>query len=167
MIFVTIGSMFPFDRMIRAMDAWAAAESGAGAGAGEGEEILAQIGAGAYEPRHMAWVRTLDRPAYADAIRRARLVVAHAGVGSIVTAGELGRPIVVLPRRAHLGEHTSDHQVETVGWLRARPWVHVADDEAALGACIAAAGAAAAAGGRVAATADPAFIARLRRFIEG
>ena len=30
------------------------------------------------------------------------------------------------PRRA-----TSDHQVETVGWLRAKPWVHVADDEAA------------------------------------
>ncbi len=159
MIFVTIGSMFPFDRMIRAMDAWAEA--------GRGEEILAQIGDGAYEPRHMAWVRRLDRPAYADAIRRSRLVVAHAGVGSIVTAGELGRPIVVLPRRAHLGEHTSDHQVETVGWLRARPWVHVADDEAELGACIAAAGAAAVAGGRVGETADPAFIDRLRRFIAG
>ena len=163
MIFVTIGSMFPFDRMIRAMDAWAEAE----AGAGRGEEILAQIGAGAYEPRHMAWVRKLDRTAYAEAIRRARLVVAHAGVGSIVTAGELGRPIVVLPRRAHLGEHTSDHQVETVGWLRARPGVHVADDEGALGACIAAAGAAAAAGERVGGTADPAFIDRLRRFIAG
>lgn len=158
MIFVTIGSMFPFDRMIRAMDAWAAAE-------GAGEEILAQIGAGDYEPRHMTWVRKLDRPAYADAVRRARLVVAHAGVGSIVTAGEFSRPIVVLPRRAHLGEHTSDHQVETVGWLRGKPWVHVADDEGALPACIAAAGDAAAGGGRVARTADPAFIERLRRFI--
>ena len=31
MIFVTIGSMFPFERMIRAMDAWAATE-------GRGEE---------------------------------------------------------------------------------------------------------------------------------
>ena len=157
MIFVTIGSMFPFDRMIRWMDAWAA---------GQQEEIVAQIGAGDYEPRHMTWVRKLDRPAYAAAIRRARLVVAHAGVGSIVTAGELCRPIVVLPRRAHLGEHTSDHQVETVGWLRARPWVHVADDEGALPGCIAAAGAMAAAGA-VSRTADPAFIDRLRRFIEG
>ena len=160
MIFVTIGSMFPFDRMIRAMDAWAAAE-------GRGEEILAQIGAGDYEPRHMTWVRKLDRRTYAETIRRSRLVVAHAGVGSIVTAGELRRPIVVLPRRAHLGEHTSDHQVETVGWLRAKSWVHVADDEGALPACIAAAAAAAAAGERVARTADPAFIDRLRRFIEG
>ena len=160
MIFVTIGSMFPFDRMIRAMDAWAAAE-------GRGEEILAQIGAGDYEPRHMTWVRKLDRRTYAETIRRSRLVVAHAGVGSIVTAGELRRPIVVLPRRAHLGEHTSDHQVETVGWLRAKSWVHVADDEGALPACIAAATEAAARGERLAAAADPAFIARLRRFIEG
>jgi UDP-N-acetylglucosamine transferase subunit ALG13 len=160
MIFVTIGSMFPFDRMIRAMDAWAAAE-------GRGEEILAQIGAGDYEPRHMTWVRKLDRPAYGAAIRRCRLVVAHAGVGSIVTAGENGRPIVVLPRRAYLGEHTSDHQVETVGWLRGRPWVHVADEAEALPGCIAAATAAVAAGARMPRTADPAFIERLRRFIEG
>jgi UDP-N-acetylglucosamine transferase subunit ALG13 len=158
-IFVTIGSMFPFDRMVRAMDAWALAE-------GQGEEVLAQIGAGDYEPRHMEWVRKLDRPAYGAAIRRARLVVAHAGVGSIVTAGENGRPIVVLPRRAHLGEHTSDHQVETVGWLRAKPWVHVADDEAALAVRIAEA-TAAAAGAQMARTADPAFIARIRRFIDG
>ena len=78
-IFVTIGSMFPFDRMIRAMDAWAA-------DAGQGEEILAQIGDGAFEPRHMTWVRRLDRPDYAAAVARSRLVVAHAGIGSIVSA---------------------------------------------------------------------------------
>jgi UDP-N-acetylglucosamine transferase subunit ALG13 len=159
-IFVTIGSMFPFDRMIRAMDAWAVE-------AGQGEEILAQIGAGAFEPRHMTWVRALDRPAYADAIRRSRLVVAHAGIGSIVTAAELGRAIVVLPRRAAFGEHTSDHQVETVSRLHGRPGMLVAETEADLPACIAAVAAADAAGARLEKTADPAFIARLRRFIEG
>lgn len=157
-IFVTIGSMFPFDRMIEAMDAWAETE-------GRGEEILAQIGEGRYEPRHMTWVRRLDRPKYAAAVARSRLVVAHAGVGSIVSAGVQGKPIVVLPRRAALGEHTSDHQVETAGWLRAKPWVHVACDEGALPACIAAA--AAAAGERMPATADAAFIERLRGFIAG
>ena len=142
MIFVTIGSMFPFDRMIRAMDAWAA-------GAGQGEEILAQIGDGAFEPRHMTWVRRLDRPDYAAAVARSRLVVAHAGIGSIVSAAENGRPIVVLPRRAALGEHTSDHQVETVSWLHGRPGVHVAETEGDLAGCIAAAAAAAAHGDRM------------------
>ena len=158
MIFVTIGSMFPFDRMIEALDAWAA---------GQQEEIVAQIGAGRFEPKHMAWVRKLDRPDYAAAIGRARLVVAHAGVGSVVSAGEQGKPIVVMPRRAALGEHTSDHQVETVGWLRGKPGIHVADSEAELPARIAAAAAEAAAGVRLGATADPAFIARIRAFIEG
>ena len=161
MIFVTIGSMFPFDRMIREMDAWAATT-------GSGEEILAQIGAGSFEPRHMTWVRRLERPDYGAAIRRARLVVAHAGVGSIVSASELGKPIVVLPRRAALGEHTSDHQVETVGWLRDKAGVFVADGEGDLTGCIAAAAAsadAAAGARRMAPTADPAFIARLRHFI--
>lgn len=161
MIFVTIGSMFPFDRMIRAMDDWAATM----AGEGGGEEIVAQIGAGSFEPRHMRWVRRLERPDYAATIAGARLVVAHAGVGSVVSAGEQGKPIVVLPRRAALGEHTSDHQVETAGWLRGKPGVHVAEAEADLAACIAAAGAAGA--GRLATSADPAFIARIRAFIAG
>ena len=159
MIFVTIGSMFPFDRMIRAMDAWAAVE-------GRGEEVLAQIGDGGFEPSHLRWQRLLDRGAFDDAVRRARLVVAHAGVGSVVTAGELGKPIVVMPRRAALGEHTSDHQVETASWLRGKPGLVVADAEADLPGCIAAAAAAAHAGARLAPTADPGLIERLRHFIQ-
>ena len=164
MIFVTVGSMFPFDRMIEAMDVWAAnrAEDAAR------EEILAQIGAGRYEPRHMRWVRRLERPDYAAAVAGARLVVAHAGVGSVVTAGEHGKSIVVLPRRAALGEHTSDHQLETAGWLRAKPGIHVADAEGDLAARIAEAEAASAhPEDRIAGSADPAFIARLRDFILG
>jgi UDP-N-acetylglucosamine transferase subunit ALG13 len=159
-IFVTIGSMFPFDRLVRAMDEWAA-----GAGA-EADEIVAQIGAGTYRPAHMRWVTRLSRAEYDAAVARADLVVAHAGVGSVVTAGELGTPIVVMPRRHRLGEHTSDHQMETVGWLRGKPGVHVAETEADLAAAIAAALAPGAKGAaRLDQTADPAFIARLRAFI--
>ena len=128
-IFVTVGSMFPFDRLVRAMDAWAAAHPE--------EEVLAQIGDGGFEPWHMRWQRLLDRAPFDDTVRRARLVVAHAGVGSVVTARTLGRPVVVLPRRRQLGEHTCDHQVETVGWLRGRPGIHVADGEEDLAARIA------------------------------
>lgn len=157
MIFVTIGSMFPFDRLVRAMDAYAAAR-------GEGEEILAQIGGGGWRPVHMASVARLDRAKYQETAARARLIVAHAGVGSVVTAGELGKPIVVLPRRQHLGEHTSDHQMETASWLRGKPGVYLAETEADLPAAIAAASAAGAAA-RIDSSADPAFIARLRAFV--
>jgi UDP-N-acetylglucosamine transferase subunit ALG13 len=158
-IFVTIGTMWPFDRLIRAMDAFAEADPGA--------EMLAQIGRGKFEPRHMRWVRLLDREAYAATIAGADLVVAHAGVGSVVTAGEHGKPIVVLPRKAAWGEHTTDHQLETATWLRGRPGVFVAGEAEDLPGCVAAARAQGATGGvaPVPKTAPPEFLGRLRGFI--
>ena len=155
MIFVTIGSMFPFDRLIRVMDAWAAAHPGT--------ETFAQIGDGGYEPRHMAFVRRLDGTAFTARVRAARVVVAHAGMGSVITAGQVGTPIVLLPRRKEWDEHTTDHQIATANWLRGRPGIHIADGDADLGPAIAAA--LAGAGGRPAAIAPhapPEFIARIR-----
>lgn len=165
MIFVTIGSMFPFDRLIRAMDAWAAAQ--AETAAGPAAPLLAQIGDGGYEPRHMAWVRSLDRDAYARTVAEADLLVAHAGMGTVITAGEHGKPIVLLPRRGAQGEHNNDHQVDTARWLRTRPGIHVADTEGDLAARIAEARAAGAADTRLATTAPQAFLARIRGFAEG
>ena len=159
MIFVTIGSMFPFDRLIRAMDAWAEANPG--------QEMLAQIGDGGFEPRHMPWVRKLDRADYLRAVARAELIVAHAGMGTVITAGEHGKPIVLLPRRGPLGEHNNDHQADTAVWLGTRPGIRVADDEAALPGCIAAALARPAAAAAIGATAPAAFLARLRAFVLG
>ena len=46
-------------------------------------------------------------------VEAAYVVIAHAGMGSIITALELGKRIIVMPRRAELGEHRSDHQVAT------------------------------------------------------
>ena len=161
MIFVTVGTVFPFDRLIRAMDAWAA---GQGGGREEGEEILAQIGVGGWRPGRFASVETLPPADYGAAIARSRLVVAHAGIGAVIAAGEAGRPIVVLPRRREFGEHVSDHQLETAGRLAGRPGVFVAWTEDALAACIAEALApgAAPAPGRAA---EPAFAARLRAYL--
>lgn len=160
MIFVTVGSMFPFDRLIAAMDQWAA-----GLGQSRGE-VLAQIGAGSLEPCHMRWVRRLERAEFARTVAGADLVVAHAGMGSVITAGEYGKPIVLLPRRAAAGEHTNDHQIDTAGWLRRRPGIYVADAEQDLGACIAEALARGASGESLGATAPADFLARLRSFAE-
>jgi UDP-N-acetylglucosamine transferase subunit ALG13 len=157
-IFVTIGSMFPFDRLIRVMDAWAEAHAS--------EEMLAQIGAGSYEPRHMPWVRRLDQQAFAHTVAEARLVVAHAGMGSVITAGQYGRPIVLLPRLQEWGEHTTDHQVATAAWLRDKPGIHVADRDEDLGPRVAEALAAADAAPPVLAPSAPsAFLARVRQCI--
>jgi UDP-N-acetylglucosamine transferase subunit ALG13 len=156
-IFVTIGSMFPFDRLIRGMDAWAAEHGVA--------ELLAQIGDGAYQPVHMPWVRRLDQAAFARTVASARLIVAHAGMGSVITADEFRKPIVILPRLQDQGEHTTDHQVATANWLRAKPGIHVADRDEDLGPRIAEALAAGAPGPRFAPAAGPEFIAGIRQCI--
>jgi UDP-N-acetylglucosamine transferase subunit ALG13 len=158
-IFVTVGTEFPFDRLVRAMDAWAAAHPDT--------EVLAQTGAGRYRPQHLRWVRRLGRADYAAAMAAAELVVAHAGVGSVVAAGEHGKPVVLLPRQARLGEQRNDHQLDTVAWLRGRPGVHVAEDETALPARIAAARAAADGVQAVPGTAPAEFLGRLRAFVLG
>lgn len=41
-----------------------------------------------------------------------KVLVIHAGAGSIVTALRLGRRPIVVPRRAEYGEHVNDHQIE-------------------------------------------------------
>lgn len=54
------------------------------------------------------------------AMREADVVVAHAGTGTALTAFELGRAPVLLPRRARFGEHVDDHQVGTAQALSRR-----------------------------------------------
>lgn len=147
--------MFPFDRLIRLMDEWAAASGR--------DDVFAQIGDGRYLPRHMDYVRSLTQADFAATVRRAGLVVAHAGMGTVITAGRFGRPLVLLPRRQEWGEHTTDHQIATAGWLRNKPGIHVADTDADLPGAIAAGLSAPAAVGEVLpAVADPAFTDRLR-----
>lgn len=124
MIFVTVGQRLPFDRMIRAVDEWVG-RTGRG-------DVFAQIGDGAYEPRHCRWVRKLSPQDFSECAGKAEAIVTHAGMGTIITALEKGRPIVVMPRRAALKEQTNDHQLAT-----ARHWaqdgrIAVAFDEAEL-----------------------------------
>lgn len=59
-------------------------------------------------------------------------MVAHAGMGSVLTALEHDKPMLLMPRRAALLETRNDHQVATLRWLESKPGIYPADDEAAL-----------------------------------
>jgi UDP-N-acetylglucosamine transferase subunit ALG13 len=118
MIFVTVGSMMAFDRLILSMDKWASAHAES--------DVMAQIGDGTYRPSHMRWTRMLSPGKFQEAVRDAAIMVAHAGMGSYFVAAELRKPIVMLPRRAVNREHTTDHQLHTLKWLRERPGVYAA-----------------------------------------
>jgi UDP-N-acetylglucosamine transferase subunit ALG13 len=130
LILVTIGTMLPFDRLVRAMDRWAEDHSPA--------EVFAQIGEkGRYEPRHMRWARLLPPDEFSQLVDASSLIVAHAGTGSYFLSVQKGKPIVMFPRRAAYREHTTDHQVHTARWLRDKPGVYVAMAEPELPASIA------------------------------
>ncbi len=164
MIFLTIGTHEPFDRLVRAVDEWCAA-------AGTGALVFGQIAGphpGGYQPRNFQWVARLDPQDYERRIAEARLIVSHAGMGSILTALHHAKPIVVMPRRGHLHETRNDHQFTTVRMLRGRPGLHVADDESQLGAVLDQALADSHPGAPpIAAEADPAFTDALRAFLTG
>lgn len=110
--------MLPFDRLIRLTDQWAADHPD--------EDLYAQIGGGTYEPRHMRWARLLSRQDFAELVTDAKLIVGHAGIGTIVMAQEMSKPVLVLPRRFDLQEHTNDHQLHTAKWLADKEGIFIA-----------------------------------------
>ena len=157
-ILVTIGSLFPFDRLIRVMDrmrpSWPE------------QSFLAQIGHGSYEPANMPFKRMIDAGEFTRAVRSSRLIIAHAGMGSVIAAMEARVPIVILPRRMELGEHTTDHQMATARWLDGKPGIHVAFDDADLAKTIDHALSLDSELSGVPVTAPDKFIAKIRSFIE-
>ncbi len=165
MIFLTIGTHEPFDRLVRAVDDWYGA-------APRGMPLFGQItapGPDGYRPRNFEWVARLDPVAYADRMAAADLIVSHAGMGSIITALHLGKPIVIMPRRGHLNETRNDHQFTTVKMLGDRPGITVAQDETVLGPAMdrALAALSGPGAGRIPALADPGFTDALRAFLTG
>jgi UDP-N-acetylglucosamine transferase subunit ALG13 len=162
-IFLTVGTQLPFDRLARAVDAWCART-------GRGDEVFGQIGelgAGSYRPERFEWAEKIPPETFRAKVGAARLIVSHAGMGSIISAMQAGVPILVMPRRAHLGEHRNDHQQATVTRLAGRPGLIAARDEADLPDLLDrhAAPGAARDGTRLPPFADPALIAALRDFI--
>ena len=111
----------PFDRLIGAVDAWAAARGRS--------DVFAQIGATPLRPRHVQFADKIEPAEFRRRMVEATAVVAHAGMGTILTALECGTPILVMPRLGRLQETRNDHQVATAERFKALGRVVVAMDE--------------------------------------
>jgi len=150
--------MFPFDRLVQRVDLIASQMPE--------ETFFAQIGDGAYEPRHMGYARLLSRSDFMTNLRSAKLVVAHAGMGSVLSALEVAKPIVVVPRRARLGEVNTDHQLATARWLQGRPGLHVCLEDEDLGRVVGMALQSTQPTTGLASTAPREFTDKIRQFID-
>ncbi len=74
---------------------------------------------------------------FARHIKTAELLILHAGAGSVIHAIEAGKRPVIMPRRADLGEHVNDHQIEFARALAEAGKVVVAGSPEYLGEAIA------------------------------
>ena len=124
MIFVTVGAQMHFDRLIRTVDSWAH-ERGR-------RDVFAQVGPSEYTARSIETSRFLDPVAFRARAREAHALVAHAGMGTIITALELGKPLLVFPRDVARRETRNDHQVATARHFADSGRVLAAFDEAEL-----------------------------------
>lgn len=156
-IFVTVGTQLPFDRMVKAVDAWAGEHAGVTA--------FAQTGPAEYCPRHLTAEESITPERFDELMRSCRVIVAHAGMGSILTALSLGKPIVIMPRKASLGEQRNEHQAATASRFEGRAGVLVARDEEAVAETLDRA-LAGAEGGSIAPHAQDSLIAAVREVID-
>ena len=124
MILVAVGTQFPFDRLVETVDRWA--------GSSNRNDVVAQVGPSSLAPAHLRAHAFLPPAQFQKLIEQAELIIAHCGMGSILSALSLGKPIVVVPRSAARGEHRNDHQFATARRFASQPGVTVVWDAAEL-----------------------------------
>lgn len=121
-VFATVGAdHHPFDRLMLWLDHWLHESA-------PDVSCLAQTGPSVVP----AYAHSTKFQTYKEvwiAMRRASLVVSHAGPGSVIMARNAGHCPVVVPRRREFGEAVDNHQVSFARWLASKGIAHVAEDE--------------------------------------
>lgn len=126
MTFVTLGTQnFPFNRLLELIDRLAAEGVLRG-------EVFAQTGHSTYVPKHYSGVDFLEPEEYHRYITEADLVIAHAGVGTIMSCLSNHKKLIVVPRTKAHGEHVDDHQFEIAEEFARRGCLLAAGDYDAL-----------------------------------
>jgi UDP-N-acetylglucosamine transferase subunit ALG13 len=117
LIFLTVGTQLPFDRLAGAMDEVASQIN---------ETVVGQIGSTQFRPLSYDASAYMEPVAFSTMFSAARVVVAHAGIGTVLAAMQYEKPLILMPRRASLGEHRNDHQVDTCARVGTMQGIYVA-----------------------------------------
>jgi UDP-N-acetylglucosamine transferase subunit ALG13 len=123
MIFVSVGTHeAPFDRLLRSVYALAL-----------DEQIVVQRGPSRVRSSgRVVEAEYLSFDEVVRHIRKARAVVMHAGVGSVMVALANGKRPIVMPRLHRFDEHVDDHQLELARRLEAHGLVTLVEQLEAL-----------------------------------
>ncbi|AAM05569.1 beta-1,4-galactosyltransferase [Methanosarcina acetivorans C2A] len=120
MIFVTVGSHYQgFDRLVKKMDEIAGKID---------EKVIMQIGNTKYKPVNAEYFEFAEYSKIQKLNSDARIIVSHAGVGSILTAFEQKTHLIIFPRLKRYNEVVDDHQLQIAKELAENPNVTVVND---------------------------------------
>jgi len=121
MIFVTAGTQMPFDRLIKVIDELAFDL--------KGTTFVVQALHSRYKAKNFKVLNFIPFEEFNTYVDSAELIISHAGMGTIISALEKGKPIIILPRLMEYNEHRNEHQLATAKKMDALGYVNVAYDE--------------------------------------
>jgi len=121
MVFVTAGTQLPFDRLVEAVDKIAAEYPDV--------KFVVQALNSQYNVKNIQVVDFLSSGDFSKHVDNARLIISHAGMGTIISALVKKKPIIVMPRLHKFNEHRNDHQLGTAVQMDADGYVYVAYSE--------------------------------------
>lgn len=117
MIFVVLGTQkFQLNRLLQKLDEYVEKKM-------ISDEIFAQIGSSTYKPKYYKYEEFMDKKDFDETIREADVIISHSGVGTIITAINAQKPVVVYPRLAKYKEHVDDHQLDIAKAFETKKYV--------------------------------------------
>lgn len=78
------------------------------------DEVIVQAGSTKYESANMKIFDLIPKDEFEKLMKDARIIITHAGVGSILTGLLNNKKVIAVPRLKKYGEHVNDHQLEII-----------------------------------------------------
>lgn len=123
-IFVVTGTQAPFDRLLSIIDNWSALE--------DKYTVVAQIASSERDFKNMTCFDYLEPDVFNEYFNNADFIIGHAGIGTIITALENKKKLIVFPRLVKYNEHRNDHQLHTAKGFEKLGLINVAYNETEL-----------------------------------
>ena len=92
------------------------------------EEVVVQAGFTNYKSDKMKIFDMTSRENLEGLIKKADLIITHAGVGSIEMSLEQNKKVIAVPRLKKYGEHVNDHQKDIESEFNKKGWLIGIDD---------------------------------------
>lgn len=119
-LFVSVGTQLPFPRLINAVEALEV----------DGyTEVIYQTADADFQSNKGIAFESLTPKQYEQYFNECDIFISHAGMGSIITALDNNKPIIILSRIYAYDEHRNDHQIATAEKFKSFDNIYYAKSE--------------------------------------